>query len=715
MKQGLFFFTFILFLSINASAQWSIQNSGVSTNLYETFSLDENTGWIVGANGVILNTTDGGSTWVPKNSGTSSALSFIKFFDSNNGITAGAFGVIKKSSDGGDTWFSVTSGTSLTIQEGSFIDADLGWLVGNNGLVLKTTNGGNNWIQSFTGPFTNYWVQFINENVGWVCGENGEIRKTINGGDTWELKAQLGSFTFWGIQFVTPDTGWVVGEFGSVFRSIDGGETWSSQATGTGVNLRSIYFHDPLNGWAVGKSGNILWTNNGGLNWNLEILYSSFEYLNIYFYNNQFGWIIGTNGIILFTDNGGLPIESFIVEKTYGGLNSEKGVVIDKTSDGGFIIGGSTASFTSDQDLYLIKLDSTASLEWSKVYHSPGFLDRLHGVRQTAEGNYYLSGYIEGGFGFVDHVMMKVDGSGNVIWAKNFGGIEAEELRKLSLTPDGGLFVAGYNASFGAGAKDVQAIKLSGDGTVEWAKTYGTFYEDFNSSNIVASDGNYVLSGAVDISGSYDIRPTLIKTDTLGNILWAKYYTGFNNDWSRNVIETIDGGYLIVGETRSYGFGGSEDIYLIKTSVSGNVEWAKAYGGIGNERGYEILQNSDGKYIITGYTNSYGFGGYDAFLMKVDVIGNLEWFHTYGGNTDDYTSDVKETSDNGFVLIGRRSTNTFGSDDVYLIKTDQYGNSSCEFGSFNANVFDIQNLVAVDISMSTSSTISVADLKLTGD
>jgi len=408
-----------------------------------------------------------------------------------------------------------------------------------------------------------------------------------------------------------------------------------------------------------------------------------------------------------------VSVDPDIFEKTFGGVSSERGIVFDITNDGGYIISGSTSSFSSDQDMYLVKLDSTASLEWSKVYHSSGFIDRLHGVRQTVEGNYYLSGYVEGGFGFLDIVVLKVNSAGDLIWAKNFGGTEADELRGISITQDGGVLVSGYNASFGAGLKDIQVIKFFSDGSIDWAKNFGTIWEDHNLANIISADGNFIFCGATDITGNLDWRPTLIKADTLGNILWAKYYPGFSDDWSRNVIETFEGGYLIVGETRSYGLGGSEDIYLIKTSVSGNVEWAKAYGGIGNERGYGILQNSEGKYIIAGYTNSFGFGGYDAFLMKVDVIGNLEWFHTYGGNTNDYASDVKETSDNGFALIGRRSTNTFGSDDVYLIKTDQDGNSSCEFGTFNANVFDISNLVAVDISMSTSSTISVADLNLT--
>jgi len=363
--------------------------------------------------------------------------------------------------------------------------------------------------------------------------------------------------------------------------------------------------------------------------------------------------------------------------------------------------------------MYLIKLDSTNTLEWSKVYHSNGVIDKIHDVKQTADGGYYLAGYIEGGFGFLDHSILRVDPQGNLIWAKNFGGIEADELRGISITTDGGVLVSGYNASFGAGSKDVNAIKFDSNGNVHWAKTYGTIWEDFNSANIIASDGNYVFAGDIDISGGYDIRPTLTKSDTVGNILWSKYYSGFNDDWSRDLIEAPDGGYFIVGETRSYGLGGSEDIYLIKTTINGDVEWAKSYGGISNERGWSIDLTSDNKIIIAGFTFSFGFGGYDAYLMKLNLDGTLVWFHTYGGYTNDYAYNVKETPDLGYALTGRRSTNTIGSDDVYLIKTDRDGNSPCDFGIFSPNVFTISNLQAINLNMSTSNVVSVSDLSIT--
>lgn len=701
----------LILLSSSASAQWYQQYSGVGTNLYSLFSIDGQTAWATGANGVILKTTNSGASWIQKPSGTSYSISFVHFFNYNEGIVAGSGGTIMKTYDGGDTWESIFGGTYNRLQEGCFVNDSMGYICGDAGILLKTTDRGNTWTPSIISSSNFAFIFFTNENTGYATTEwTGQIWKTTDAGNSWSLKQTIGNFSVWQIYFVDENNGWIVGEYGTIAHTTDAGETWNSQNSGTGVNLRSVYFHTPDIGWVVGKDEKRLKTTNGGNTWIHDHTGYNYEYLYIYFYDNNIGWICGTSGVILNTGST-LPVTN-IFEKTFGGVNSDRGVAIDVTLDGGFVIGGSTASFTSSEEMYLIKLDSTGSMQWTKTYNSFGY-DRIHGVKQTADGGYYLSGYIEDGYELFDMAFAKVDASGNILWAKYSGDFEAEELRRLCLTPDGGMLVAGYNASLGVGAKDVQAIKLSGDGNIEWANTYGTLYEDFNTSCILSSDGSYVLSGAVDITGAYAIRPTLIKLDSLGNIIWAKYYSGFIEDWARDLIETPDGGYLIIGDTRSYGLGGSQDVYLIKVNSSGNVDWAKSFGDIGTDVGYSVTIGSDNKYVIAGYTNSFGFGGYDAFLMKVDSGGFLEWFHTYGGYTDDYAIDVTGTPDNGLAFTGIRSSNTLGGEDVYLVKTDADGYSNCAVGVFSPNVFTISNLQATDLNMGTLDYSSATNLNLT--
>ncbi len=707
-------FSYLIFLSLLSSistAQWYSQYSGVYSNLYSIFSIDGQTAWATGADGVILKSTNQGATWIPKFSGTNYSISFVHFFDSNEGIVAGSGGTIKKTFDGGETWESIFGGTYNRLQEGFFVNDSVGYLCGDAGILLKTTDRGNSWTTSVIASSNFAFIYFVNELTGFATTENnGQIWKTTDAGNTWNLKQTIANYSIWQIHFVDENNGWVVGEFGTIAHTTNAGENWNLQYSGTEVNLRSVYFFNPDTGWVVGKDEKRLRTTNGGNTWIHDHTGYNYEYLYIYFFDQNIGWICGTSGVILC--NVGTPINSDVYEKTYGGYNSEIGVVIDKTEDGGFIIGGSTASFSSSQDMYVIKLDSLASIQWSKVYNSPGSIDRIHGIKQNSDGGYYISGYIEGGFGFLDEIMMKIDPYGNIIWAKNFGGIEADELRQLKVTPNGGMITAGYNASFGVGAKEVQAIKLSSDGNIEWAKTYGTFYEDFNSSIIISSDGNYVLSGAVDITGGYGIRPTLIKLDTLGNVIWAKYYSGFYEDWGRDVIQTPDGGFLLVGITTSFGIGFSNDVYLIKTDSLGNVLWAKAYGGPAEDIAYGATLTSDGKYVIAGYTNSSGFGSYDGLLMKVDSNGNLEWFHTYGGYSTDYLIDVLELQDNGLVALGKRASNTFGGDDIYLIKTDENGYSYCAFSTYTPVVNNISNLQAMNLNLGIFNFISVSNYPL---
>ena len=305
----------IIIITINTSgfSQWIFQNSGISTNLYSIYFLDENNGWITGAEGRILKTTNGGDNWQQIPSGTSFSLSFVKFFNESEGIVAGSGGTIKKSSDGGNSWYSISSGTSLRFQEGSFINENVGWIVGDNGIVVKTTDGGDTWAAQAVVTSDNLsFVQFIDENTGWVTSENnGEIWKTTDGGNTWQFKYEtLLDINLWQIHFVTPNIGWAVGEFGTIIKSTNGGESWFPQNSGTNsINLRSLFFHDSENGWVVGKDEYILRTTNGGDTWNLDRSGPGFELLHIFFLNNLDGWIIGTSGIILATNNGGIPVE----------------------------------------------------------------------------------------------------------------------------------------------------------------------------------------------------------------------------------------------------------------------------------------------------------------------------------------------------------------------------------------------------------------------
>ncbi len=159
-----------------------------------------------------------------------------------------------------------------------------------------------------------------------------------------------------------------------------------------------------------------------------------------------------------------------------------------------------------------------------------------------------------------------------------------------------------------------------------------------------------------------------------GEIEWVKTFGGSSSDIGYSVQQTADGGYIIVGETESFG-SGPRDIYCIKTDTQGNTQWTKTYGGTEHEKGESIRETNDGGYIIVGSTSSFGAGAYDVYLIKTDASGDTQWTRTYGGALEYIGSSIQQTSDGGYIVCGHRSTSGLDEEDVYLVKTNGSGDS----------------------------------------
>jgi uncharacterized delta-60 repeat protein len=364
--------------------------------------------------------------------------------------------------------------------------------------------------------------------------------------------------------------------------------------------------------------------------------------------------------------------------KTYGRTGPDWARSVQQTSDGGYIVAGYTGSSgAGGYDFFLIKTNANGNIIWAKTYGG-GSYDYAYSVQQTSDGGYIVAGYTYSfGAGEEDFFLIKTDANGNIIWVKTYGGGNYDWAYSVQQTSDGGYIVAGETQSFGAGSWDAFLIKTDASGDVQWAKTYGGTSSDYASSVQQTSDGGYIVAGYTWSFGAVNGDIFLIKTDANGNIQWAKTYGGTSYDIAYSVQQTSDGGYIVAGETQSFGAGNS-DIFLIKTDANGNIQWAKTYGGTSSDYASSVQQTSDGGYIVAGRTYSFGAGSWDFFLVKTDASGDVQWAKTYGGTGNDRAFSVQQTSDGGYIVAGVTSSFGAGGWDIFLIKTDANGNiGSC--------------------------------------
>ena len=352
--------------------------------------------------------------------------------------------------------------------------------------------------------------------------------------------------------------------------------------------------------------------------------------------------------------------------KTFGGSNEEDAAVIKETTNGGYIVLGYTKSTdgditdktTTDNDLWVMQLSNEGSIQWSKTY---GGSDDERGtdIINTADGGYAMVGYTR----------------------SNDGDITEN-----------------------AGFYDYWIVKLNNQGDIQWQKTYGFSGNDQANSVIQTADGGYLITGFLDVSASggagNDNRSSgsrhgvgefwAIKTDAQGDYQWRQYFGGTNNDRPYDVIEAENGDFIMVGNSESVDFDitdpkGSYDYWAVRIKNTGELVWAKNYGGSGIEIAYSIITIGDGNYLIIGDTRSSdqdvsdNYGNADAWLVKIDGNGNLLWQKNHGGSQFDTGRSVHEL-DNGTIFVAGTSrsqdidvTNNNGQSDAWLYITSADG------------------------------------------
>jgi PKD repeat protein len=284
-----------------------------------------------------------------------------------------------------------------------------------------------------------------------------------------------------------------------------------------------------------------------------------------------------------------------------------------------------------------------------------------------------LNGSQDGRDGWV----IKVDAEGNQLWTQAYGDGDdgRNELYEVIQLADNSLVFVGSKTTNDTGKHDAWLIKANETGQIQWEKTLGDSEDDRAYDLVQTTDGGFVLGGYTS-SDAGDKDMWLVRTNPDGDIIWNQTYGGQHDESIRCLIQTSDGGFALIGYTHSSGEGGS-DVWLVKTDPNGEVQWTQTYGGENDEKAYSGIQTTQGEYVLAGYTETYGSGKSDVWLIKTDENGSLQWERTFGREENDYAYDLINTSD-GFAIAGQKTGYDFFANLFvnywWLIKTDNNGN-----------------------------------------
>ena len=304
IKKFIKIFLYLSFFSaIITNAQWVIQQSP-SFGVYKASFVNVNTGTVVGENGAVLRTTNGGINWVSQ-SGATYLLEDVQMLDVNTGYASG-WGPVIKTTNGGANWITLNTPYGIIYYGLSFIDVNTGYSCGTGGTIIKTTNGGTNWIQQTdTTTYDLIRVKFYDANTGYTVGIVGTILKTTNGGNVWAQLVSGTTAVLRSLSIINSNTVFVCGDGINVLETTDGGNTFLPLTNSPiFTNMFDIYFTNANTGTVAGSSPFFSRTTNGGLNWSNQINPSNLNIYGVYFVTNDTGYAVG-NGVLMRTNTGG--------------------------------------------------------------------------------------------------------------------------------------------------------------------------------------------------------------------------------------------------------------------------------------------------------------------------------------------------------------------------------------------------------------------------
>jgi len=404
--------------------------------------------------------------------------------------------------------------------------------------------------------------------------------------------------------------------------------------------------------------------------------------------------------IILITNS--LTAQIIEWEQNYGGYHNDVLNKLIPTNDGGFLLAGTTVSDDGDvennyggSDGWVVKINKVGNIQWEQNYGGSQN-DQFFSLIPTNDGGFMLGGSsasnngdVGANYGGNDYWVVKIDNLGNIQWSQNYGGSEYDKLTALAQTNDGGFILGGFSTSndgdVGAnyGEQDYWVVKIDNVGNIEWSQNYGGNERDDLTSLTQTNDGGFILGGHA-YSENGDVQDNngwqdywIAKIDNLGNLQWSQNYGGSNSDICTSLLKTNDDGFLLGGyspiddDVDVEGF----NYWIIKIDDAGNIQWTQSYDKDQTDRLISLAHTNDGGFILGGWSvENLNDGDFNYWVVKIDDLGNLQWEQTYGGSDTDRFTSLAATTDGSFILGGYSKSSdgdvggNNGYDDFWVLK-----------------------------------------------
>jgi len=327
--------------------------------------------------------------------------------------------------------------------------------------------------------------------------------------------------------------------------------------------------------------------------------------------------------------------------------------------------------------LFVLMSFLNLNAQWVRIY-SGDQQEQMLSAALTNDGGCIAVGWTNSfGVAGEDMWVLKVNSFGDIEWQRSYGGNDWDEGLDIQKTDDGGYIAVGQTRSFGSGNHDFWILKLNSSGQIEWQHTYGGPEWDTARSVHQTNDNGYIVAGNTRSFGSGLDDLWILKLDSTGQVEWQRTHGGVMSENMACIRQTQDGGFIFAASSYSYG-PGPLGIWIQKLSPSGQIEWQFSYGGIDSDSVRAIQQTTDGGYIVLCRSYSFGIGLSDYLVLKLDQSGNIEWQRTLGGPLWDTPQSVHQTGDGGYILAGDTYSFGAGEADCYILKLDSMGNLEWE-------------------------------------